>query len=127
MDVPVDDSTAPAVATAPPRTAPAPVAEYDLGGYGDGIHSALLAERMYPDEARDLELEGETLVMIRVHRDGTLAGRPVVAKSSGHPCLDREALRMVTAAAPFAKLPDGYAHPTAEFTIPVQFELADEF
>jgi len=99
---------------------------YDLSRYGDGVHGALLAKRRYPEEARDLELEGEVVVAITVDRTGRLAGPARIAKSSGHKCLDREALRMVAAAAPFAALPDECQRRTAEFTVPIRFELEED-
>ena len=101
-------------------------ANYDLSGYGDGVHGALLAHRQYPDEAQDRELQGEVLVVLTLDRSGELAAAPGIARSSGHECLDQEALRMVRAAAPFANLPDDYPVGVAEFTVPVRFELQDE-
>lgn len=108
-------------AAAPPHAVQAP--PFDLSGYGEGVHGALLAERRYPAEARDLDLEGEVLVQIAVDRDGALARPPRVVRSSGHKCLDREALRMVVAAAPFASLPAACSNEIATFTVPIRFEL----
>ena len=121
------DEVVVAKADAPP-TPPQPAPQVDLTGYGDGLHHELLRHRRYPEEAQDLELEGEVTVLIKLRKDGSLACAPRIAKTSGHKCLDNEALRMVKAAAPFEALPTGYTDDTAEFTIPVRFELdEDEF
>ncbi|GEM_PF-2788819 len=117
--MPADEKPAKADAVVQPQP-------FDLGHYGDSLHSALVAHRRYPEEARDEELEGETTVLIKVDRAGKLVCPARVARSSGHRCLDDEALRMVAAAAPFAALPDGYPKQIAEFTVPVRFEFEDE-
>ncbi len=100
--------------------------DFDLGAYEDRLHGAMLAQRRYPNQARNQELEGETTVLIKVDRTGRLVRPAKVTRSSGHHCLDREALRMVTAAAPFAALPQDFPRDIAEFKVPVRFELEDD-
>lgn len=126
MAVPMQASDQQVVAKADaPPTPPTPT-HFDLGGYGDSLRRAMMHQREYPDEARDEELEGEVVVVIKVNRAGRLACPAKVTRSSGHDCLDKEALRMVAAAAPFAHLPNGYEGEDAEFTVPVRFELSDD-
>jgi protein TonB len=74
---------------------------FDVAGYGRGLHARVAAKKSYPVLARRMGLEGVARLRVRLHDDGTLDGKPEVATSSGHALLDREALRMVEAAAPF--------------------------
>jgi protein TonB len=79
---------------------------FDPAGYGRGLHGLVAAKKQYPVLARRMGLEGVTRLRVRVRPDGTLDGPPVVTTSSGHDLLDREALRMVAAAAPFPTFTD---------------------
>jgi len=106
-----------AVPPPPPATGP------DMGAWGASIRSAVIGRRRYPRAARRLGLEGTAVVSLLLWPDGRLAGGPRIRRSSGHEVLDREALRMVRAAAPFA--PPGGAGDGAKaaFTVPVVFAL----
>lgn len=97
----------------------------DLNGYLGAVNRAVAARKRYPAMAVQLELEGDIQVLLRLHRDGTLAAPPRIVRSSGHQLLDGEALRMVAEAAPFPPLPAGHPQPIAELRIPVHFHLAD--
>ncbi len=95
----------------------------DLGTYARKLQQAVGRQRRYPASAARFGMEGTARVHLSIHRDGSLAGAPRLARSSGHEVLDAEALRMVEAAAPFVPLPEGHARPSAEFVIPVDFSL----
>lgn len=95
----------------------------DLSGYLGRITGAVAARRRYPALALELQLEGDAVVSVRVHRDGTLAAEPFLTQSCGHQLLDAEALRMVRQAAPFPPLPADYPALTAELRLPVRFRL----
>jgi len=97
----------------------------DLDGYGSGLSKAVTAHRRYPPQARRLRLEGTVLVEVDVARDGSLAGDPVVSRSSGHAVLDEEALRMVHAAAPYPPLPAGVTGASSHFVLPIRFGIRD--
>lgn len=123
------DSGAPVAASAvlaAPAVIDAPVAQVDLSGYGSGVRAAVLRQQRYPDVAEDDGLEGRVLVHIQVGRDGALVGQPKIKRSSGHPCLDREAVRMVRAAAPFRTPPAGVEGGVAELELPIVFELDED-
>ena len=101
------------------------------GGLGD---SQLVAYRerlsrhvtrglRYPSQAVRLRLEGTARVLVRINRDGSLAGPPRLEGSSRFRVLDLEALRVVEAAAPFSPLPPELAREAVEFVIPVSFSL----
>jgi periplasmic protein TonB len=112
--------------TAPARGgahAPATRAQVDLGGYGQGLSAAINARKRYPSAALRLGQQGVVLMAVVVRRDGSLAAAPQVRASSGHPVLDRQALRMVEQASPFPPLPAPLPTEAAEFTIPVHFNL----
>ncbi len=119
---PVEEAAVPEVANHTPP--PAPVKKFDMHGYGMGIFSAVKAEQQYPRAAARFRLEGTAQIRIRVNRDGSLADRPQIVTSTTHDLLDREALRMIEVAAPFAPLPDGFPQQTKEFVIPIKFQLS---
>jgi protein TonB len=97
----------------------------DLAGYRGGVSKAVARHKRYPKSALRRRLEGEVLVVVVVHKDGTLAESPRVSKSSSCTELDEEAVRMVAAAAPFDPLPDGYPQATAKLKLPITFQLAE--
>jgi len=96
-------------------------------GPGNGAHGALdtgdpryirwyLTQRRRVEEAlrfpreRALAMDqGLTVVVLRVNRDGTLAGPPRRKRSSGFSDFDQEALRAIRAVAPFEPLPANLA------------------
>lgn len=126
---PPGDSQAASPVTAPPAAAPRPGVAggkgVDLSAYLGQINRVVAARRRYPPMAIEMQLEGDAVVSVRLNRDGSLASRPTLARSSGHELLDSEALRMVTASAPFPPLPAGYLSATADMQIPVRFRLED--
>ncbi|MBR56805.1 MAG: hypothetical protein CMH54_01975 [Myxococcales bacterium] len=107
-----------------PDLTPPPRPEVDLRAYGKSIHGAVVQHQNYPRVARRLELEGKTLVEISVNLEGELV-HVVINRSSGHELLDKEALRMVEAAAPFDHLPVGYSESEVTVVIPIKFRLRD--
>ncbi len=123
MDVAPPRVVPPSVSVAAKPASPAPAARIDLRAYGRGVYRSVVGYRRYPRVARRLGLEGRVLVKISVAHDGRLAGEPVVYRSSGHELLDREALRMVRQASPFAPLPEGFSKPVAVIVVPIEFRL----
>ncbi len=134
----VRDETPPPAPTLPAETAadvqaraapvdpvapPPPVSGPDMSAWGASVRSAVIGRRRYPRAARRLGLEGTAVVSLLLWPDGRLAGAPRLQRSSGYEALDREALRMVRAAAPFA--PPGGAGDSAKaaFSVPVRFAL----
>ena len=73
------------------------------------------AQRFYPPEAVARGIEGETILLLRFHADGTLLDAKI-ARSSGHAILDQAALRAVRAA---PRMPEG----PREVLFPVTFAL----
>jgi len=96
----------------------------DVHGYLGDLQERVRRSQRYPELAIRLGLEGVVDVRVRVNLDGTFAGPPAVATSSGHALLDQEALRMVARAAPFPPLPADAVRP-ADLTVPVWFHLEE--
>ena len=101
------------------------------GGTGDSqlvAYREQLSRRVtrglrYPSQAVRLKLEGTARVLVRINRDGSLAGPPRLEGSSRFRVLDLEALRVVEACAPFSPLPSELSRESVEFVIPVSFSL----
>lgn len=99
----------------------------DLSGYGARVRAAVQRRQHYPESAEEDGVEGTVRVRVTVRADGSLVAKPTIIKSSGNGTLDREALRMVRASAPFANLPSGFKKDgTAQLTIPIIFELEED-
>ena len=77
-------------------------AGFDLATYARGVRSRVESQKRYPARARRQGQQGTAVVRVVVAPNGRLRGAPVLASSSGSVLLDREALRMADAAAPFA-------------------------
>ncbi len=67
--------------------------------------------------------EGMVVVSIKLTKAGKLLGRPRIVRSSGHRMLDKEAIRMILAAAPLPNMPSAFQKHHAEFRIPVNFTI----
>ncbi|WP_230467544.1 energy transducer TonB [Lujinxingia vulgaris] len=120
-EAPVVDEPAPDPEPAEP---PAPLVDpVDWGAYESRITGALEAEKRYPRMARRMGVEGEAVVRIIIRRDGTLAQPPQLVRSSGNNLLDKEVLRMVEAAEPYAGLPEDAVIDEFELVVPVNFLL----
>lgn len=61
----------------------------------------------YPANAAERRMEGDLLLNFTIQRDGTVID-VAVASSSGYELLDREAVRAIQAASPFAPLPEAW-------------------
>ena len=107
------DDLAPVVPPPPPWNAHA---------YGNRVRQRIEAHQRYPARARRQSQEGEPLIAVTVRADGHLAAPPRLVRSSGVAALDREALRMARAAAPF---PPPAASAPVVIQVPVRFSLAE--
>jgi protein TonB len=115
------------ISEAPPAPpAPATAGEGpndDLEEYAALVRAAVLEHKRYPRAARALRRQGVARVLVTVFRDGRLARSPEVARSSGWPSLDREALRMVRAAAPFPPMPASHTKAHLAMRLLIRFSL----
>lgn len=124
---PVPPPPAPSPAPPPPAPAAAPApppvdsaAEVERRWYL-ALLAQLRAQKRYPLAARRLGQEGVVLIEARIGPDGRLEGA-VVKRGSGFPLLDREALRLLEAAAETAR---GQLRPErpARLEIPIAYRL----
>ncbi len=79
--------------------------------------------KKYPDEARSQGMQGETVVRIRIDRQGTIRYY-ILERSTGYQVLDKAAIDMVKRANPVPSVPNDYPPgDLIEFLIPVNFHL----
>lgn len=79
--------------------------------------------KLYPEEARKQGMEGETVVRVRIDRQGNVR-HYILERSTGHSELDRAAIDMIRRANPVPAVPADYpAGELLEFLIPVNFRL----
>lgn len=79
--------------------------------------------KQYPEEARRQNMQGETLVRIRIDRQGNIHYW-ALEYSTGAPLLDRSAIEMVKRANPVPAVPSDYPEGEQfDFLIPVNFKL----
>ncbi len=79
--------------------------------------------RIYPQQAREMGLQGEAVIRIRIDRAGNIH-QISLHKSAGDPLLDRAALQMAQKANPVPAVPENYpAGEAFEFLVPVSFKL----
>ncbi len=79
--------------------------------------------KLYPEEARQKNLKGSTVVRIRIDRRGNI-GYYALERTTGVEALDRAAIDMIRRANPVPAVPDDYPPgDTFEFLIPVNFTL----
>ncbi len=83
------------------------------------IHSA----KLYPDSARERQIEGRVRVQFILKADGSLSDVSIV-KSSRHRNLDNAALKAVKKASPFPRPPSFLFTPPVTLQISILFELA---
>ncbi|MDE3060028.1 MAG: energy transducer TonB [Pseudomonadota bacterium] len=79
--------------------------------------------KLYPDEARNTGQQGDTVVRIRIDRQGNIRYY-VLERSTGFPLLDHAAIDMIRRANPVPAVPTDYPQSDLmEFLIPVSFHL----
>ena len=121
---------APALAAPPPPPAPAARAapQPDAASLAAQYRAALIAVaaryKHYPRFARDNGWEGRVEVRIAIGADGAIASLGV-ARGTGYPILDQQALEMVRSAKPQTSIPAGLRGRAFSVDIPVVFSLRD--
>lgn len=119
-------------AAVPPTPAPAgALAAASEGPNPDGVRAYRLglargarAYKRYPELARERGWEGTAEVRVDVSREG----RPrqvLLARSSGHELLDREAVAMLARAAAAAAVPESLRGREFAVSLPVLFDLSE--
>lgn len=121
----------------PPVTAPPPVANpappvsvavpsKAAGETRDSYLGRLLAQlnrfKQYPRAARQAHIEGVVMLHFVMNADGKVESFDI-AKSSGRPVLDAEALALIQRAQPLPALPADFPTRTLDAVVPVEFSL----
>ena len=130
-EVVIRTATPPPVVAQPPIATPAPVtapitAPRAASGEGrDSFLARLLAQlnrvKQYPRAARQAHIEGVVMLHFVMDAQGKLVSFEI-AKSSGRPVLDNEALALVQRAQ-LPPLPVGFPTSTLDAVVPIQFSL----
>lgn len=132
--LPVVPPIAPApvmMAAPPPLTTPAappPVqaARAENGQARQDFTARLLAQlnrfKQYPPAARKARIQGVVLLHFVMDAQGRVL-RADIARSSGRPVLDQEALALIRRAQPLPPLPADFPTPTLDAVVPVEFSL----
>ena len=95
-----------------------------IRAYRIGLAREARAYRQYPSLARERGWTGTVEVRVDVSPDG-LPRQILLARSSGHDILDREAVNMMSRAATAAVLPDSLRGRAFAVRLPVVFDIAD--
>jgi len=119
--------------TAPPRSqsSSGPVPAAPRSGSSAGpvpaswvnlLFSHLMRYRQYPNAAQERHEEGVVTLGFTMDRRGHVLARHV-ARGSGYPALDGEALAMLARAEPLPPFPPGMPEAARSFTAPIKFSL----
>jgi TonB family protein len=120
-----------AITAAPPRpepqpAMPSPAPVRDTGESRATYLGTLLAQlnrfKHYPPEAKSARIEGVVMLHFIIDRNGRLLSAEI-AKSSGRPALDREALALVARAEPLPAMPTAMQGDTLDAIVPINFSL----
>jgi protein TonB len=123
--------TPPPVAAQPPIANPAPPVSVAApskaaGETRDSYLGRLLAQlnrfKQYPRAARQARIEGVVMLHFVMNADGKVESFEI-AKSSGRPVLDAEALALIQRAQPLPALPADFPTRTLDAVVPVEFSL----
>jgi len=122
----------PPVAARPPMAVPTPPASVTApqkanGETRDSYLGRVLAQlnrfKQYPRAARQARIEGVVMLHFVMQADGKVSSFEI-AKSSGRPVLDAEALALIQRAQPLPALPPDFPTSTLDAVVPIQFSLA---
>jgi protein TonB len=121
---PVMAQQTPVATPAPP--APVAVPSKASGETRDSYLGRLLAQlnrfKQYPRAARQARIEGVVMLHFVMNADGRVESFDI-AKSSGRPVLDAEALALIQRAQPLPALPADFPTRTLDAVVPVEFSL----
>ena len=115
----------PLAAPAPPMVASVAAPQPTAGESRDSFLARLLAQlnrvKQYPRAARQARIEGVVMLHFVMDAQGKLVSFEI-AKSSGRPVLDNEALALIQRAQ-LPPLPPGFPTSTLDAVVPIQFFL----
>jgi protein TonB len=122
---PVAVTQQPVAAPAPPVPAAAP--QRPAGETRDSYLGRVLAQlnrfKQYPRAARQARIEGVVMLHFVMDADGKVQACEI-AKSSGRPILDAEALALIQRAQPLPALPADFPARTLDAVVPIAFSFS---
>jgi protein TonB len=127
----VVETRAPVMPAAPPIAKPAPpppvaAPQKAVGENRQSFLARLLAHlnrfKQYPRAARQAHIEGVVMLHFTMNAQGQVTGFDI-AKSSGRPVLDAEALALMQRAQPLPAIPADYPDRTLNAVVPIEFSL----
>jgi len=110
------------VAAAAPAAQPSPVAGEGRDAFLGRLLGQLNRFKQYPRAARQAHIQGVVMLHFIMDADGKVTSFDI-AKSSGRPVLDAEALALIQRAQPLPALPGGYPTRTLDAIVPIEFYL----
>jgi protein TonB len=114
------------VQTAAKPVASTPPVSQASGEARDSFLGRLLAQlgrfKQYPRAARQAHIEGVVMLHFVMDAQGRVLSFEI-AKSSGRPVLDAEALALIQRAQPLPALPPDYPSRTLDAVVPIEFSL----
>lgn len=130
-DVVLQSATPPPIVAQPPAAKPMPPAtraapQTATGEGRDAFFARLLARlnryKQYPHVARQARIQGVVQLHFVMDAQGKVLSFEI-AKSSGRPVLDAEALALIQRAQPLPLLPADFPTPTLDAVVPIEFSL----
>ena len=116
----------PPIAVAPAAPAPVAAPQKPAGETSDSYLGRVLAQlnrfKQYPRAARQARIEGVVMLHFVMDADGRVQSSEI-AKSSGRPVLDGEALALIQRAQPLPALPADFPTRTLDAVVPIEFAL----
>jgi len=119
---PVMAQSAPVAAPAPTTAPKSPVAGEGRDAYLGRLLAQLNRYKQYPRAARAAHIEGVVMLHFVMDAQGRVLSFEI-AKSSGRPILDAEALALIQRAQPLPALPPDFPTRTLDAVVPVEFSL----
>jgi TonB family protein len=106
----------------PPKMAPQKSAGEGKANFLGRLLAQLNRFKQYPRAARQAHIEGVGMLHFVMDADGKVLSAEI-AKSSGRPVLDSEALALIQRARPLPALPADFPTRTLDAVVPIEFSL----
>jgi len=101
---------------------PQPVAAETQASYLSRVLAHLNTYKRYPSEARRAKIQGVVMLHFVMDKDGKVVTFDL-AKTSGRPALDQEALALIQRAQPLPPIPPSYGKDQLNAVVPIEFSL----
>lgn len=113
---------APKPVAAAPMAQPSPVAGEGRDAFLGRLLGQLNRFKQYPRTARQAHIQGVVMLHFIMDAEGKVTFFEI-AKSSGRPVLDAEALSLIQRAQPLPAIPAGYPTRVLDAVVPIEFSL----